>query len=54
MVLIIDNVEEGIAAIDLVYEGHDMFAVSLERMVCQRAGTKYRALVENCRKVEAW
>lgn len=54
MVLIIDNIEEGIAALDMVNEGHDMQSELLEQLVCKRAGTKYRALVANCQKIDNW
>lgn len=55
MVAIIDSVEEGREVIDLMNEGGIvMNAVHLEKAVCARAGTTYRGLVENCRKVEAW
>jgi hypothetical protein len=55
LVLIIDNVEEGKQAIDAVNEsGHFHYAPELEKHVCLRAGTKYRGLVTQCRKIEAW
>jgi len=54
MVLVIDNIEEGKAALDLVWEGYAMGASTLEKYVCGRVGTKYRALVENCQKIVEW
>lgn len=55
MVLIIDNVADGKEAIEIMNEGRFQgSAVDLEKLICQRAGTSYRSLVENCRKIEAW
>ena len=55
LVLIIDNADEGTTALDMLIEGTNVSnADEMERVVCQRAGTTYRALVKNCRKIEAW
>lgn len=54
MVAVVDNVEIGKAYIDVLIERHFADAVELEKYVCRRVGTKYRALVESCRKLEAW
>jgi len=55
MVLIVDNEEDGKAAIDIMVEGRAVsHAVHLERLMCLRAETECRNLVENCKKVERW
>jgi hypothetical protein len=54
LVLVIDNVEEGKAAIDAVMGKHVANACILEKMAAMRAGRAYRGIVRACRKVEAW
>lgn len=54
LVLVVDNVGEGCAALDIVSEGFCMSAEDLEQAACKRAGSEYRGLVAACKKIEAW